>query len=182
MKPVHDTPPIIPHNCEIPYEDDQPLYKNYILLTLKHLQKDKAPGLSQIPISYYYWGGGAMADMLLQWYRTIEQYGIVPWNMNIDIKTPFPKYDTTATEETKQDPTKYRPIALQNSIYKILDGCIKIVLEKHNEEHNIIASNQGGFKQKEGTIEHLFVIQNLFHHNNTLYCGFLDLQKAYDTV
>ena len=42
---------------------------------------------------------------------------------------------------------------------------VKLNLEQHNDKYNIIKPNQGGFKKKEGTIEHLFVIQNLFQYN-----------------
>ncbi len=67
-------------------------------------------------------------------------------------------------------------------MYKILDGNMKIELEEHDEQEQIIQPNQGGFKRQEGSNEHLFVIQNIFHYNQKVFCAFLDLRKAYDTV
>ncbi len=67
-------------------------------------------------------------------------------------------------------------------MYKILDGNLKIELEEHDLAHNIIEPNQGGFKKKEGSNEHTYVLQNIFCHNRKIYSAFLDLQRAYDTV
>ena len=57
-------------------------------------------------------------------------------------------------------------------MYEIMDGCVRIKLEQHNDLN----------KTREGTTEQLFVIRNLFHHNEKLHCAFLDLKKAYDAV
>ena len=36
--------------------------------------------------------------------------------------------------------------------------------------------------EKEGTIEQLYTLQNVFQYNKDVYCAFLDLEKAYDSV
>ena len=102
--------------------------------------------------------------------------------MKVDIKVLMPKFKSGAHHTTKQHPSNYRLIALQNYIHKMPDGCVKIHLEQHNETPKIIFPNQGGFKKQEGTTEQLFVVQNLFQYNEKLYCAFLDLKKAYDTA
>ena len=185
MKAIHAEVPKIPLNTNIrhtPEEDPNPITIPNIFNTIENLNKDKSPGLSGIPVRYYHWGGDPIIQMLYSWFRIMQQYKYIPWNLKLDIKIPFPKFDNAAPRITKQDPSQYRPIALQNSMYKILDGCIKIKLEEHDETHNIIHKNQGGFKKKEGTREHLYVAQTAFHHNSTIYCAFLDLQKAYDSI
>ena len=185
MTPITEPPPEIDttltqHKDKTP--EKSPISIEAIDDVIKEMHKDKAPGITTIPINYYHWGGRTTREMLYQWYKTMEKNNYVPWNLKIDIKTPFPKFEKGAPIIDQRNPTKYRPIALQNSMYKILDGCIKQDLEIHNELHDIIKPNQGGFKQKEGTIEHLFVLQNIFHYNQTVFCAFLDLQKAYDSV
>ena len=185
MKAVEADVPNIPPNQNIKVElerDTNPITRPNILNTIHNLNKDKSPGLSGIPVRYYYWGGNPMIELLYTWYKTMQQFNYVPWNLKIDIKIPFPKINNEAPRITKQDSSQYRPIALQNSMYKILDGCIKINLETHDQNHQIIHKNQGGFKKKEGTIEHLYVAQTAFSYNKTMYCAFLDLQKAYDSV
>ena len=67
-------------------------------------------------------------------------------------------------------------------MYKILDGCVKIKLEGHDETQNMMHQNQGWFKKREGTREHIYVVQPAFHHNPTIYYSVLDLQKAYDSI
>ena len=146
------------------------------------IQKDKAPGISMIPISYYYNAGKHLHKQMTRWYEMLIHHKVMPWILKLDIKTPLPKFGEKASDIDQRNPAKYRPIALQNSMYKILDGHIKEALEQHNKIHNHIAINQGGFKQKEGTIEHLFVLQNIFRHNTEVFASFLDLRKAYDTV
>ncbi|MCP4141338.1 MAG: hypothetical protein GY755_13825 [Chloroflexi bacterium] len=148
----------------------------------KLMEKKGAPGLSAIPIQYYFWGGNPMIEMLYNYYSILDKIKIIPQILKLDIKAPIPKYDKNANNKIKQDPANYRPIALQNIMYKILDGNIKIELDQIDKNNNIIQINQGGFKQKEGAIEHLFVLKNIWHYNNKICCAFLDLKKAYDSV
>ena len=185
MKAIAAEVPHISPNQNIQTEtgkDTNPINRPNILNTIHNLNKDKSSGLSGIPVRYYHWGGSPMIELLYTWYKTMQQFNYVPWNLKIDMKMPFPKFNNEAPRITKQDPAQYRPIALQNSMYKILDGCIKINLESHDQKHQMIYKNQGGFKKKEGTIEHLYVAQTAFNYNKKLYSAFLDLQKAYDSV
>ena len=59
---------------------------------------------------------------------------------------------------------------------------MKNSIENHDTKNQIMQANQVGFKQKEGTIENSYIEQNMFQYNKHLYCAFLDLQKAYDSV
>ena len=182
MKPITDEMPSVHKTRDMQQEQESPISTLSIQQTIKNLKKNKTPGITAIPINYYKAGGVPMSNMLTEWYETLEYYQIVPWNLKVDIKVPIPKYQPGAHRLIKQDPSNYRPLALQNCMYKILDGCLKIKLERHNEMNRIIYPNQGGFKKQEGTTEQLFVMQNLFQYNEKLYCAFLDLKKAYDTV
>ncbi len=146
------------------------------------MEKKGAPGIAAIPIQYYFWGGEPMIEMLHNYYRILEKIQIIPEALKIDIKSPIPKYDKNADNNERENPENYRPIALQNIMYKILDGNLKLELDRVNAENNIVMINQGGFKQKEGAIEHLFVLKNIWHYNKKICCAFLDLKKAYDSV
>ena len=64
-------------------------------------------------------------------------------------------------------------------MYKAWDGVMKGALENEDEEHQLIEECQGGFKRKEGTLEQLYVLQNIFMYNRNVHCAFLDLEKAY---
>ena len=76
--------------------------------------------MTAIPISYYYWGAKHVHDILYRWYQQLKQYQHIPWNLKLDIKVPFPWYEPDAHQTNKQDTAKGRPIAVQNSMYKIL--------------------------------------------------------------
>ena len=178
MGPIDANYPSLPgrpnkENCQV-------VDKARIKAMIDKLQPFKSPGITQIPMAYYKWLDQDILDPLEQWFKTLEQNHTIPWILKIDIKSPIPKFNSTAPLNDQINPEKYRPIALGNSMYKILDGNLKIALEEHNEEHGIILPNQGGFKSEEGTIEHLYVMENLFHYNKTLYGAFLDFKKAFD--
>ncbi len=188
-KTINNPPPVTPHNIirELkkltkPYHISI-INKERIEQTIQKLQENNgSPGIDFLPIEYFFWSGSAMIDILHDYYKILETINIIPHNLKTDIKTPLPKYKKDAKDNIKQDPSQYRPVALQSLMYKILDGNLKIELEEHNLAHNIIEPNQGGFKQKEGTNEHTYVLQNIFCHNKKIYSAFLDLKKAYDTV
>ena len=182
MKQISAEPPVLNTVESGQQEGSSPITLLSIQQTIKKLKKNKTPGITAIPINYYKAGGLPISNMLHEWYQTLEQYQIVPWNLKVDIKVPIPKFQPGAHRMTKQDLSNYMPIAFQNCMYETLDGCLKIKLEQHNEMNNIIYPNQGDFKKQEGTTEQLFVIQNLFQYNEQLYCAFLDLKKAYHAV
>ena len=73
---------------------------------INKLNKDKAPGLTTIPVSYYDWGDKPMYRILDRWFQQMRKYQYVPWNLKIDIKTPMPKYEVGAQNTTKQEPKK----------------------------------------------------------------------------
>ena len=80
----------------------------------------------------------------------------------------------------------YRPIAVANSILNILCGIIKSKLSKIIETKEILSEEQNGFrKDRRGTdnIYSIKAIQEKYRkENKELYCAFLDIEKAYDTV
>ena len=78
----------------------------------------------------------------------------------------------------------YRPIALLNSISKILEKIVSIWLISHLEQNNIINNNQFGFQRGKNTEQNLIKILNFIVNalNKNEYCIgiFLDLKKAFD--
>ena len=54
------------------------------------------------------------------------------------------------------------------------------------EENNIINENQAGFRKEYSTTDHILTLTLLLEYmkfkNKTLFCGFMDLRKAYDTI
>ena len=182
MKAEYREPPTMAHNEDLKQNNQQTNHEEVIWNTLKKMDKLKTPGITKIPMTYYYWGGKALISSLNDWFAILREHSTVPVPLNTDIKIPALKYEPGADLDTKEDPENYRPIALQNAMYKLFDSCVKHEIDEHCALNNIILPNQGGFKKKEGTMEHLFVLQSMFQLNTKLYLAFLDLRKAYDTV
>ena len=183
MKPIRESPPATNKNDEITSDATaQTMTTDEIEWVLHEMKKNRSPGMTAFPVSCYYWGAKPMHDMLYRWYQQLRQNRHIPWNLKLDIKVPFPKHEPDADKTIKHNSSKNRPIPLQNSMYKILDGCTKNSLERHDMQHQIMHYNQGGFKQKEGTIENLYTLQNIFQYNQHICCAFLDLEKADDSV
>ena len=69
---------------------------------------------------------------------------------------------------------------LQADICKIMqgnaDGCIKNTLEMPDQKHQVLHYNQGGLKRKEGTVEQLYALQNIFNITR-ISCAFLHLKS-----
>ena len=148
-----------------------------VILSLSTLNNN-APGITTIPVSFYSAGGYDLATRLSLFYTCLARNAYIPSNMRLDIKVAIPKFKSTAKLSIKQNPDKYRNLGLQNSIYKILDGHLKILLDQWCEKHEIIHQNQGGFQKNSGTLEQIFILQQAFIKSESLYTSFIDLQKA----
>lgn len=163
--------------------DDSKIFtKKIIQDVIKKSKKSSAPGITTLTYKFYHEGKAPMIKMLLSWYNAWQEYDTIPKYFKIDIKTVLQKYGLEATDRKKSNPANYRPIALQNIIYKIMDGCVLRKLNRHNDKNGTIVPNQAGFKANEGTIEHMFNISTIFEHNPNVKVAFLDLKKAFDTV
>ena len=149
---------------------------------IRKSKRNAAPGITAIPNSFYKAGGKPMAEILTAWFKMYEHHCHIPKLMKIDIKTPLQKYDHGASKIIKQNAEKYRPIALQIPQYKIFDACEKEKIDMHNKHNNIIVNSQAGFKTAEGTMDHIFAIQSVFHFNPQAKIAFLDMRKAFDSV
>jgi hypothetical protein len=100
------------------------------------------------------------------------------WN-NADIKMIFKKGE-------KSNPTNYRPIALENSTFKLFTNILNNRLTKWTDENNIIPEFQNGFRAKRGCTDNIFIMKCLIDlptsDNNALFAVFIDFKGAFDNV
>ena len=150
-------------------------------LALYQLQ-NKTPGDDTLIMNFYKFAGQAMINFLTLWYNKLLQLSKLPQNMTRDTKITIPKYSNNASLSTKQNPTNYRNIGLQNAQFKIFDAILKNKLTKWFKDTNQIHLLQGGFQENKGTLEQIYVLNEVFHHTKKLHTIFIDLQKAYDTI
>ena len=94
--------------------------------------------------------------------------------------------------EDATQPDNFRPIALLNVLMKVYEHMIKSRLVPLLEKKNFFSPAQAAYRTEKSTVDHIFVIQELFYHyrfvggrwdkRKKLYLCFLDLRKAFDSV
>ena len=106
------------------------------------------------------------------------QQGIFPENLKQSKIIPIYKSGKL------DDCNNYRPIALLNSISKILEKIVAINLTNHLENNKILHKNQFGFQRGKSTEQNLLLVTDFISKalNDGEFCIgiFLDLKKAFD--
>ena len=163
-------------------EEDEIINEEKLSQSIYICNINKSAGISQIPIEFYKWNQKNMVYILNNWFNMLIDYGYVPKIIKTDTKKVIPKYNYNAEQKIREDPGNYRPVAVQNNLMKIYDGCIKISVENLDEVNEIIKKNQAGFRRGMGTNEQIYILQNAFYTNKKIHLAFLDIKKAYDSV
>jgi hypothetical protein len=80
----------------------------------------------------------------------------------------------------------YRPIALCQTIFKLLTHVINVRLTKALKEHNILSETQAGFRKGYSTQDNIFTLicikEEAAFRRTKLHCLKLDLSKAFDSI
>lgn len=84
------------------------------------------------------------------------------------------------------DPSNFRPIALQSCLYKLFVALLSDRLAKWADKNNLLSDAQKGFRQGEGCYEHTFLLQSIVkdarNNGKNLSIAWLDLQNAFGSV
>ncbi len=111
--------------------------------------------------------------------KSLEQ-GTVPDHMKLAKVVPIYK------AKSKELLTNYRPISLLPNISKILEKVVYGRLNSFLSKHDILSSDQYGFRSKRSTIDAItkFAADALLSQDRKDYClsVYLDLSKAFDTI
>ena len=80
----------------------------------------------------------------------------------------------------------WRPIALQNTTYKLFTACIAHQLEKWMKDNNLLHGNQKSLTEFEGCSEHNLALNLLIEENKrklkSTYITFLDIANVFPSV
>ncbi len=83
-------------------------------------------------------------------------------------------------------PLNYRGISLLSCVGKVFTGIINHSIVDYCEFNNIYEDEQNGFRHKRSCEDHIYtltsIITNRLSHNQSTYCCFIDMQKAFDWV
>ena len=115
----------------------------------------------------------------------------VPRDFKRTILRPFLK----KSDALSYEPKNYRPISLLNTLMKVYEGIICQRLIFFLEENDILTPYQAAYREGKSTSDHILILHELFleyrfnkkglrggNPRKYLYLGFLDLEKAFDTV
>lgn len=142
----------IDQNEEFPrFEIDLVVTKEEILEAIRALPNGKAPGPDAIANEVLKKVAEVIAERLAEVFTEIHRGGTTPETLKESLTV-------TLRKEKKQDyslPGSYRPIALENTIAKLLEGCIARRLSKAAEERGLLPWNQMGARSKRSTLSAL---------------------------
>ena len=84
------------------------------------------------------------------------------------------------------DPSNFRPIALQSCMYKLFAAIVSDRISKWANNNNLLSDYQKGFRQGKGCYEHTFTLQSIVkdarNNGKRLSIAWLDLQNAFGSV
>lgn len=86
----------------------------------------------------------------------------------------------------KTDIGNYRPISVVNILNKLFGDIVNDKLQKWVEQEGVLGEEQNGFRKGRSGLENIYVMKELIDRNKRnrkeLYFGFLDIEKAYDSI
>ena len=160
-------------NCEITYDE--------IEKALKNLKNNKACGIDKILNEHIKYSYMSLKHVYFKLFNLILDKGIFPKSWSSGIIHPVYK--------NKGDPTipsNYRPITLLSCLGKLFTSILNTRLHKYVESNNIIHDYQSGFRKGFSTTDNMFLLHSLiqlaFKSKQKLFCAFIDLKQAFDTV
>ena len=84
------------------------------------------------------------------------------------------------------DPANYRDITLLSCLGKLFERVLYNRIKQWEINNSVLNEEQAGFRSGYSTEDNLFVLQTLIcktlYSKERLYCGFIDLKKAYNSV
>ncbi len=147
---------------------------------LSKLRNNKACGMDEILNEFLKTCTYPVKNVMLKLFNVILNSGIFPkeWAQG-EIIPVFKKGNIN-------DPHNYRGITLVSCLGKLFTFIINERLNAWAEENHVICENQFGFRKDKSTTDCLFILHGLIQHYlsnpRNLYCCFVDLTRAFDSV
>lgn len=153
---------------------------NEVKLSIKKLNKGKAPGSDGLFAELFIFGGDHLQNVLHSFLCKLWEEESVPADWKNAIMIAIFK-----NKGLREDCGNYRGISLLVSAGKILAGVLLNRINKHIA-NNVLPESQCGFRAKRGTVDMIFSARQIQEKCREqcmdLYQVFIDLKKAFDTV
>lgn len=157
-----------------------PLINQELNEMLKELKNNSSQGPDNITYEMIKNPPEVTLEYLLHIYNNIWANNIYPDKWREVTVLPIHK-----TNKGKTNPSHYRPIALANTMSKVLEKIINKRLIWHLEKHNLLHNQQCGFRKSRSTLDHIVTliseVLSTFKNKQHLIAVTFDLEKAYDT-
>ena len=151
-----------------------------VLQLLQELDPHKASGPDGIPSKFLKETSVSIAPSLTLIYQALLHQGELPSDWKMAYVTPVYK------KGSHTNPSNYRPISLTCICCKLLEHIIYSAISSHANVHNIMCTNQHGFRKKRSCETQLLeTVNNLTGALDAGYEAdilFLDFSKAFDRV
>ena len=174
----HNGEQVIKEDKLLNEEEIKPILKEETIKSIQTQKLDKAPGSDLITNELLKTTLPVLAPRLTDLFNEILQTETIPeeWTKSTII--------LLHKKGDKGDIGNYRPISLMSNIYKIFS---KIILKRITNTLDLNQpKEQAGFRSKFSTIDHIHTLRQLLQkyreYNKTYYIGFVDFNKAFDTL
>ena len=155
-----------------------PILRSEFDIALKELKNNRAPGIDNIQAEILKNSGEKALDKLFELIGKIYKLGIIPKDFQKNKIVTLPK--KTGADKCEN----FRTISLTSHASKILTKIIQRRIEQNVEEN--LGGDQFGFRRNRGTREAILslrlIIERAFIREESVYIGFIDLEKAFDNV
>ena len=145
---------------------------------IKKLSEDKAPGFNTVTSEEIRAAGETGTDIFHYLCNQIWESEKFPGEWGRAIITPIYK------KKDKLDCGNYRGISLLSHAGKVLTTILQRRILKRTEE--ILSESQAGFRPGRATTDQIFTLRQIaekyLEKNRSLYCCYIDFQKAFDSV
>ena len=161
-------------------ENDEYISLTELRYSLNKLRNNKTTGIDNIPNEIL-----KMESIFTQLHffmNKVFSNHMNPSNWKKIIISPIPKCPT----KDVNIPLNYRGISLISCVAKLFSAIINSKIVMYCENNQLLCDEQNGFRKKRSCEDHIFVltsiIRNRLKDNESTYCAFIDMQKAFDWV
>ena len=148
---------------------------------IKSLKNNKSSGIDLVMNEHIKSTFHIMGPIYEKLFNIILDSGVLPEVWSVGLIKPIYKQKG---EKTK--PENYRPITLVSCIGKLFTGILSNRLYTYAENNDIFSNTQVGFREGHSTTDNIFILYSLIEMLNfrkkKLFCAFIDLKQAFDTV
>ena len=161
---------------------DEEISPTEVRIAIRALKNGKAPGWDGLPTEFYKCSEAMFSPALARLFNFLYENSLYPKAWSLSIIQPIFKKKGALNE-----PDNWRGVALLPSISKIYTKVLCSRLKKWITENDKICENQAGFRTGYSTVDNSFVLRTLIdsalaRKGRRLYCCFVDLRKAFDSV